>query len=65
MGYHLDKQILLKIVERNVTLYEQLNCQMLKEVALNEAATLESESKDSLNKGVQNSSKVESFCIKK
>lgn len=35
MGYHLDKQILLKVVEKNINLYEQLNSQMLKEVALN------------------------------
>lgn len=35
MGYHLDKQKLLKTVEKNIKLYEQLNSQMLKEVAFN------------------------------
>lgn len=42
MGYHLDKQKLLKIVENNINLYEQLNSQMLKEIAMNETTILDS-----------------------
>lgn len=33
MGYHLDKHKLLRAVERNKSMFEQLNFQMFKEIA--------------------------------